>query len=117
MYVIRLERERNALVVGFEEETFCQRFTANEIVWGGLAAQDEPFDCFAQIRYHHETAPCTVRRDGNKFLVEFHVPQRAVTPGQWAVFYDDEDRVLAAGIVNDFDSLSVPHEMADAESS
>ncbi|MCC6155750.1 MAG: tRNA 2-thiouridine(34) synthase MnmA, partial [Candidatus Hydrogenedentes bacterium] len=45
--------------------------------------------------------PCTVTPDvanPETFSLTFHQPQRSVTPGQWAVLYDD-DTVLAAGII------------------
>lgn len=100
LYVVRLEPARNAVVVGFADETFAERFTAREAVWSGLAPQDAPFECLVQIRYHHEPVAATVTADHDGFGVRLHVPQRSVTPGQWAVCYDDEGRTLLAGIID-----------------
>lgn len=107
LYVIRLDRPRNALIVGHEEETFCTHFSAGECLWGGLAPRDEAFDCHVQIRYRHEPVPCTVTPAGETFEVVFREPERAVTPGQWAVMYDDAGRVLAAAIINTFEPTSI----------
>jgi len=97
LYVVRLDVERNAVVVGFEEETYCTSFVANQVVWGGLARTDTPFEGWVQIRYHHTPAPCTVRHRNGELDIVLHDPQRSVTPGQWAVVYDDTGCVLATG--------------------
>lgn len=104
LYVVRIDAERNTVIVGFEEETYCARFVANEVVWGGMAKREEPFEGFVQIRYHHEAAACTVHPRGKEFEIEFRDPERSVTPGQWAVVYDDGGRVLAACNIRDFES-------------
>jgi tRNA-specific 2-thiouridylase len=46
-----------------------------------------------KIRHRHEPAWATIRMDGGELLAEFDDPQRAVTPGQAAVFYDGEEVV------------------------
>lgn len=116
MYVVRIDVDNNTLVVGFEEDTLCRTYTTNQITWGGLAPQEEPFEARAQIRYHHNPVPCTVTPDVKSFRVEFHEPQKAVTPGQWSVFYDDEDRVLAAGIIDSYATLA-EHELTASHTS
>lgn len=105
LYVVQIDIEKNALVVGHEEETYCRRFIANEVVWGGMPKQTGPFDGRVQIRYRHDPAPCTVSPRGNELEIMLHTPQRSVTPGQWAVVYDDEDRVLVASNIKDFERL------------
>jgi tRNA-uridine 2-sulfurtransferase len=109
LYVIRIDVENNALVVGFEEDTLCDTFSSGQVVWGGLAPQTEAFEARAQIRYHHTPVPCTVFPSAHSFVIRFHEPQKAVTPGQWSVFYDDEDRVLAAGIIDTYTTLAETH--------
>lgn len=98
-YVVRLDPERNAVIVGHHEETFSKRLTARDVVWGGLPPQTEPFECDIQIRYRHAPVPCMVQPDENRFSAVFRAPQRAVTPGQWAVLYRG-DMVLAAGTID-----------------
>ena len=104
-YVVRIDIENNVLVVGHEEETYCPRFIANEVVWGGMAKQTGPFDGRVQIRYHHDPAPCTVSPRGNELEITLHTPQRSVAPGQWAVVYDENDRVLVASNIKQFERL------------
>jgi tRNA-specific 2-thiouridylase len=50
----------------------------------------------AKIRHRHEGADAEVRMDSDKALVTFDDPQRAITPGQAVVFYD-EDVVVGGG--------------------
>lgn len=107
LYVVALDVQRNAIVVGSEEETYCRNFVANEIVWGGLPPRGESFRGYVQIRYRHMPVACAVTpvEDGLEFV--FDEPERSVTPGQWAVVYDDEKRVLASGIISRFESVGI----------
>ncbi|MBN2311574.1 MAG: tRNA 2-thiouridine(34) synthase MnmA [Candidatus Hydrogenedentes bacterium] len=97
-YVVRLDAERNAVVVGHVEDTYCVGLTARPVTWSGLPAQAEPFECLAQIRYRHTPAPATAVPAGDAIALRFQEPQRSATPGQWAVLYDG-DYVVAAGII------------------
>jgi len=100
LYVLRLDPEQNAVIVGHEEETLSGSLTAREVNWCGMAPQDEPFDALVQIRYRHTATPATITPTPDGFTTRFHTPQRAVTPGQWAVAYDD-DMVLLGGVIQD----------------
>lgn len=99
-FVVRLDPERNAVIVGHEEDTFCRGLNASEIVWGGLAPRQEPFDCLAQVRYRHRAVPAQAVVENGLLKVSFSEPERGVTPGQWCVLYDLDDCVLAAGIID-----------------
>lgn len=106
LYVVRIDVDTNSLVVGYEEDTLCDSFRAAQVTWGGLAPQEGSFEARAQIRYHHTPVACTVTPRDKHLEIRFHEPQKAVTPGQWSVFYDDEDRVLAAGIIDSYTTLA-----------
>lgn len=107
LYVVRIDAANNAVIVGYEEETYCTHFSADEVVWGGHAGDAAPFDAYVQIRYRHDPVPCTVTPTEAGLDVELHEPQRSVTPGQWAVVYDDDERVLVSAVINSYQSAPV----------
>jgi tRNA-uridine 2-sulfurtransferase len=114
-YVIRLDTQRNAVVVGHAEETFSASFTTGPVCWGGMRRQDEPFQCLVQLRSRHEAVPVTVNPSLTGAEVIFDSPEQAVTPGQWSVFYDSDGFVLGAAIVQGFrlmESVSTSGAMA-----
>ncbi len=96
LYVIAMDRARNALIVGYDEDSFCAEFTTGPVFWGALPRQVEPFDCLVQLRSRHVPGPASVVPGRASATVTLLEAQRAVTPGQWAVFYDNEGYVLAA---------------------
>lgn len=106
LYVIQFDKARNALIVGYEEETYCRDFSVGPLVWGGVSPLREPFECLAQLRSRHTAASASVTPSSTGAEVRLHEPQRSVTPGQWAVFYNG-DSVLAAGIIQNFTPLAV----------
>lgn len=107
-YVVRLDPGRNAVIVGQEEETYCGDFETGSIVWGGLPPQDAPFRCLVQLRSRHQAVPATITPGLGRATVSFDTPERAVTPGQWAVLYDEEGFVLGSAIVQRFRLAEAP---------
>ena len=94
LYVVALEPERNALVVGSDGDLYCETLVAEDLNLVALPALEGPLRCRARIRYRMEEAPATIApapEDGeNAVRVLFDQPQRAVTPGQAVVFYDGD---------------------------
>ena len=102
LYVMRLDRKNNALVVG-EDEDLCETsFRVCRTTWLEETRTEE-FRAEVKIRNRHQQSPATLLPlGGPDFRVEFDEAQRAVTPGQAAVFYDG-DTVLGGGWIGDIE--------------
>lgn len=97
LYVIDLDRGRNRVTVGRSEELLRRKFVLRDVNWIRPAGKGEGLDAAVRIRNKHLPAPARVEsRPNNEALVEFAEPQRAITPGQAAVFYEG-DEVLGGG--------------------
>jgi len=99
LYVVRVNAASNTVVVGPEEdllESSCLVGDLNLLSVDGLA---EPVRAEVKVRYASPAAPATIwPLGGGRLRVEFDSPQRALSPGQSAVFYQG-DRVLGGGII------------------
>jgi tRNA-specific 2-thiouridylase len=97
LFVLRLEPEKNRVVVGPEQELFHRKFTVRDVNWIRLLGDGEAVEAHVKIRHNHPGTPARVEaRGASEAVVTFHQPQRAITPGQAAVFYDG-DEVLGGG--------------------
>src|SRR5205085_9276699 len=91
LYVIAIEAERNAVVVGPRAALESPGLVTEPAHWLMPAAPREPFRARIRIRSHHAAAAATVHPLENGAIEAlFDEPQSAVTPGQLAVFYDGE---------------------------
>lgn len=96
-YVVALDAAKNRVVVGNNEDLLTAEFEANDVRWIPWDALDRAVECTVKIRHNHVGAPATVTMQGDgRARVTLREPQRAVTPGQAAVFYED-DLVLGGG--------------------
>jgi tRNA-specific 2-thiouridylase len=97
LFVIRLEPETNRVIVGPEQELFHRKFVVRDLNWIRLIQAGEALEAHVKIRHNHPGAPAQVELHGaSEAVVTFHQPQRAITPGQAAVFYDG-DEVVGGG--------------------
>jgi tRNA-specific 2-thiouridylase len=95
-YVVRLEPDQQRLVVGRSDELACATCNVEQTHWHQSPPQ-APLELAVRVRYRGPQARATVHADGPRSArLVFAHPQRAVTPGQAAVFYDGE-RVLGTG--------------------
>lgn len=95
-YVVRIEPETNRIVVGDNPDLLRKRFEVRDVNWIAVEGATEPITCQVQIRNRFEPQPARVTTKDGRTVVEFDTPQRAVTPGQAAVFYWD-DVVIGGG--------------------
>ena len=91
LYVLRVRPEARTVVVGDEEALLGHRLVARDVNWVSVGEPAGAPRAQVQIRYRHAPAPATLRPLGDgRVEVVFDEPQRAITPGQAAVFYDGE---------------------------
>jgi tRNA-specific 2-thiouridylase len=97
VYVVELDAENNRVMVGDESALDRDEFIADRCNWHPFEKLTEPIEVTAKIRYNHPGTPATVTPlENNSVRVKLHTPQRAITPGQAAVFYQD-DLVVGGG--------------------
>lgn len=97
MYVVALDREKNQLVVGENGELLRSVCEVRDVNWVTIACPTGPVEAMVKLRHKHTPALAMVEPIGpTAARVTFREPQRAVTPGQAAVFYAD-DAVLGGG--------------------
>lgn len=97
MYVVALDRARNRLIVGEDESLRSTAAEVRAVNWIPFAQPDGPVEALVRIRNRHEPAEAQITPlDRSRARIEFREPQRAITPGQAAVFYSD-DLVLGGG--------------------
>ena len=97
VYVVELDAENNRVIVGDDSALDRDEFTATNCNWHPFDKLTEPIEVTAKIRYNHPGTPATVTPIGNGSVkVKLHSAQRAITPGQAAVFYQD-DLVVGGG--------------------
>jgi tRNA-specific 2-thiouridylase len=96
-YVIDIDPATNRVIVGDAEDLVSDGFTADRVHW---LLDEEPIDSIevdVKIRYSHRGSRATILPGANGIAeIQLHEPQRAVTPGQAAVFYQG-DRVVGGG--------------------
>ena len=98
LYVISTDAQTQRVVVGGNDDLRRDRFTAKQVNWISIDGVTEPRPAQVKIRNKHAAAQATLHATGDPGTVEvvFEEAQRAVTPGQGAVFYDG-DLVLGGG--------------------
>ncbi len=97
LYVIQIKGDARQVVVGQQEDLYTRALRTHRVNLISVADLQEPMRVMVKIRHRHEGAPALIEKTGDdEILVTFDEPQRAVTPGQAAVFYED-DVVVGGG--------------------
>lgn len=100
-YVAHKDLARNALIVvqGHDHAALLQSsLEAGQLTWIAGRPPSGQFRCTAKVRYRQADQPCSVEIEAERCRVRFDVAQRAVTPGQYVVFYDG-DVCLGGGVI------------------
>lgn len=96
-YVVGLDGPRNRVIVGKNRDLFNATVGIRDLRW--LAPPVLPWQGLVQLRSRHRAAPARLEQAGKeRWLIRFEEPQRAITPGQFAVFYR-EDRLVASAVI------------------
>lgn len=97
LYVLQIDAASNRVMVGADEELATRELRASRLNWISIAELTGPMRVQIKIRHRHEPAWATLEPAGDgEVTALFDIPQRAVTPGQSAVFYDG-DEVVGGG--------------------
>ena len=100
-YVQKIDPEKFNIHITTDETTlFSDRLTARNIVWQKTPVPEKAFRALVQIRYRTPASPATVIPvDTNTCDIVFDSPVRAITPGQSAVFYDNDECIIGGGVI------------------
>lgn len=102
LYVIGLDAKNNTVIVGENEQLFHTEVAVSELHWlsGSSPYGDDLNNCQIKVRSTHRAATGTITIvDENRAKIHFTEPQRAITPGQFAVLYQD-DLVLGSAVID-----------------
>ena len=101
LYVVDIDAANNRVVVGTEKETYSSGMVLERLNYISGAAPEEPLQAEVKVRYRTPAVPATLYPSkAGEARVVFAAKQKAVTPGQSAVFYDGEE-VLGGGIIKE----------------
>ena len=96
LFVLGFNKSKNEVIVGEEKELYKKELYVSEINLLLVDEIKEPIEVDVKTRYSSRVAKAKITQDGDKIKVVFKEPQRAITPGQSAVFYVG-DIVLGGG--------------------
>jgi len=95
-YVTGIDPATNLVRIGSNDELMKSSMRVDQVNWVGITSPREELSGLVRIRSRHEETPATIRPSGEGVVVEFAESQRAITPGQAAVFYSG-DLLLGGG--------------------
>jgi tRNA-specific 2-thiouridylase len=95
-YVVGIDPGNRNVRIGSDSELLNDSMTVERVNWVGREVPEEPIHGSVRIRYRHQESAASIHPDGENCTVNFLQKQRAITPGQAAVFYDG-DLLLGGG--------------------
>ena len=91
LYVIQIKGDTRQVVVGAQEDLYSKTLRAHRVNLISVESIAEPMNVEVKVRHRHQAAAAMIEEiAGGDVQITFETPQRAVTPGQAAVFYQDE---------------------------
>lgn len=87
LFVLGFNKLKNEVIVGEEKELYKKEILVNDINLILVDKIQEEMEVEVKTRYSAKSAKAKIKQEGNKIKVNFEEPQRAITPGQSAVFY------------------------------
>jgi tRNA-specific 2-thiouridylase len=98
-YVLAIHPDSHKVTVGADEQLMSRDLRANRLNWISVVGLEGEMRVRVKIRHRHEPTWATLRADEDCVTAMFDEPQRAITPGQSAVFYDGDEVVGGGWIV------------------
>lgn len=99
-YVVGIDSKTNQVRIGSNDELLRRELKVDRLNWVSIPPPDSEIRASVRIRYKHEESPATISPDGDSYRIIFDDSQRAITPGQAAVFYRD-DLLLGGGWIKE----------------
>ncbi|MFN7161825.1 MAG: aminomethyltransferase beta-barrel domain-containing protein, partial [Fimbriimonadales bacterium] len=114
MFVLRILPEENAIIVGEESELYEREMTVGSVEWSSIPFLEKPMRVRAKIRYNAPAVEATLYplSEPTRVRVVFDEPVRAITPGQFGVFYRGET-VVGGGVIEAHHAVNPDAETTD----
>ena len=100
LFVVGFNKNKNEVIVGEEKDLYKKEILVKDINLLLVDKIEKEMEVLVKTRYSSKEANAKIIQEGNSIKVKFDEPQRAVTPGQSAVFYID-DIVLGGGKISE----------------
>ena len=98
MFVVKIDPEKNEVVLGEQGSEFSMGLLANQLNFIPFDTLDGELSVAAKVRYSARPASAVIQSAGDgKVRVTFEEPQRAITPGQAVVFYEENSDIVIGG--------------------
>lgn len=101
-FVVKKDLDKNILYVccGLEDVLYSSGLVTYKVNWIPFEPEQKQFDCYAKFRYRQPDQKVHVTILQDRVIVKFYEKQKAITLGQWVVFYDG-DYCLGGGVIEE----------------